>query len=90
MNKKKEKEISEYLGLMLWPGFCRRWRQRRRAEGERESREMVKQGTEMRKTKKKRKWAPLNKKNNIRFTIGKQCGLKYEIALFINCKNYTI
>ena len=28
----------------------------------RESREMVKQGTEMRKTKKKRKWAPLNKK----------------------------
>ena len=62
MNKKKEKEISEYLGLMLWPGFCRRWRQRRRAEGERESREMVKQGTEMRKTKKKRKWAPLNKK----------------------------
>ena len=29
---------------------------------ERESREMVKQGTEMRKTKKKRKWAPLNKK----------------------------
>ena len=29
---------------------------------ERESREMVKQETEMRKKKKKRKWAPLNKK----------------------------
>ena len=38
MNKKKEKEISEYVGLMLWPGFCRRGRQRRRAEGEREQR----------------------------------------------------
>ena len=44
----------------------------------------------MRKTKKKRKWAPLNKKIHINFTIGEQCDLKYEIALFINAKNYSI
>ena len=32
----------------------------------------------------------LNKKNNISFTISEQCGLKYEIAVFINAKYYGI
>ena len=44
----------------------------------------------MRKTKKKRKWAPPELKKYISFTIGEQCGLKYEITPFINAKNYSI
>ena len=44
----------------------------------------------MRKTKKKRKWAPPKKYIYIYITICEPCGLKYEIALFINTKNYSI
>ena len=32
----------------------------------------------------------MNKKNNISFTICEQCGLKFEIVLFINAKYYGI
>ena len=32
----------------------------------------------------------MNKKKNISFTICEQCGLKFEIVLFINAKYYGI
>ena len=74
---------------MLQLGFRQRGRQRRRVEGEREQRNGETRN-ENEKDKEEKKVGPTEKKNNIQFTIGEQCGLKYEIALFINCKNYTI
>ena len=40
--------------------------------------------------KKKKGSGPHRIKNNINLTIDEQCGPKFEIALFINAKNYGI
>ena len=95
--KKKKKPIAIEIGLTWCSGlgFV--------GEGgidveqrERENREM---GARMRDgrnrnekeiIRRKERGLHLNKKNNISFTIGEQCDLKYKIALFINAKYYDI
>ena len=75
---------------------------KRQVEGERErehrngwrlSEQKMRDGRKPRKgeeKKKKKGSEPHRIKNNITLTIDEQCGPKFEIALFINAKNYGI
>ena len=97
--KSQTKKIKNYcdkdrLALMLQLGFCRGERERER---EREkclealkARMRRKKDKEMRKKIRRKESRSHEIKNNIIFTIGKQYGLKFEIILFINAKNYDI
>ena len=93
--KSQTKKIKNYcdkdrLALMLQLGFCRRERERERCLEALKARMRRKKDKEMRKKIRRKESRSHEIKNNIIFTIGKQYGLKFEIILFINAKNYDI